>query len=128
MITILSNQGTATPETALCSECDTESNRLMARKNAKDIDDINETDDFSDCTGNEAIECSICGKKEIHDPHQITIVVRDGMVQDVYAPNTMLIEIIDFDSCGISSLKPDGDFCPQEVYDEMNDNRTNDEV
>ena len=61
MITIPSEQGTATYETALCTKCDSPINRKYAREQAVNTDDINPTDDFVDCSENDAIECCICG-------------------------------------------------------------------
>ena len=63
MRTLLTEQGTATPETALCETCyPNNANQGYAREMASRTDDINPKSDFTDCSENEAVQCCICGK------------------------------------------------------------------
>lgn len=63
MKTLVTEQGTATPETALCEQCYlNKANQGYAREMASRTDDINPENKFVDCSENEAIECCICGK------------------------------------------------------------------
>ncbi len=62
MITIPTEQGIATPETALCVNCDTPTNRGFAREQAANTNDIDPTGDFVDCSENDVIDCCICGQ------------------------------------------------------------------
>ena len=62
MKTLVTNQGTATPETTLCEVCYKQlENQTYAREMASQADDINPNSEFVDCTGNDAVECCICG-------------------------------------------------------------------
>ena len=66
---ILTDQGTGNSDTALCSVCyQLTENEAYAREMASRTDDINPTDDFVDCSGNEAVDCCICGV-DIHGNH-----------------------------------------------------------
>ncbi|MCK5016032.1 MAG: hypothetical protein KAS32_03080 [Candidatus Peribacteraceae bacterium] len=60
------NQGTAVSETALCNNCYRKpEHRRLARGQAVTIGDCkNPFGDFVDCTGNDAISCSVCGSQE----------------------------------------------------------------
>ena len=63
MYALLSDQGTACSETALCNECYKDSeNRAYAFEQAASSDDIPHPWDFVDCSGNDALDCCICGK------------------------------------------------------------------
>lgn len=59
---LVSDQGTGTHETALCENCyKDEANQLYARNMACNADDIDPESDFVDCSGNDALDCVICG-------------------------------------------------------------------
>ena len=58
---LVSNQGTATAETALCLKCYTFKNKCFARQQAAQTDDIDPNGDFEDCSENDCIACCICG-------------------------------------------------------------------
>ncbi len=60
MFALVSDQGTACSETALCEKCHATSKHRAAieRKAARDIPNPR---DWHDCTGNEALECNDCG-------------------------------------------------------------------
>ncbi len=81
MWALLTDQGTAAGETALCGDCfddDTtvlrgrsgqlrvrlsaDENKGYAREMASQSDDTDPTADFQDCTPNDALSCCICGK------------------------------------------------------------------
>ena len=69
MKTLVTNQGTATPETALCETCYLDkANQGYAREMASRTDDIDPKGNFVDCTGNEAVDCCICGKRPTPQP------------------------------------------------------------
>ena len=62
MKTLVTDQGIATSETALCESCYSDiANQNYAREMASRCDDIDPKGNFVDCTGNEAICCCICG-------------------------------------------------------------------
>jgi len=67
MYALLSNQGTAMAETALCAEhVADEDCRFEAFGNApagSDPDSAPLDADFEDCTGNDALSCIICGRE-----------------------------------------------------------------
>ena len=66
MMTLVTNQGTATPETGLCKKCfNILANQNYAREMASGTDDIDSNGPFIDCSGNEAISCCICGESEL---------------------------------------------------------------
>jgi hypothetical protein len=59
MFALVTHQGTATPETAICSEC-AEVTTFYAEQRADS--DVDKQRGFVDVTGNEAIdECTSCG-------------------------------------------------------------------
>lgn len=65
MYALVSNQGTACGETALCNEHYTPMHRLFVTHNRlSDGPDAPIPDDWHDCTGNDALECIICGKQD----------------------------------------------------------------
>ena len=65
MKSLLTDQGTAAAETALCKNCyPDEANQGYAREMASQADDIDPESNFVDCTGNDALECIICGKTD----------------------------------------------------------------
>ena len=59
---LVSDQGTAAGETGLCEVCykDT-ANQGYAREMASQSDDVDPKSNFIDCSGNDAMECCICG-------------------------------------------------------------------
>ena len=62
MKALVTEQGTATQETALCDLCYPKpENQGYAREMASRTDDINPESKFVDCSGNDALECCICG-------------------------------------------------------------------
>jgi hypothetical protein len=62
MLALVSDQGTACAETALCEHCHSNAKRRAAvEKLAAGIDDIPNPRDWHDCTGNEALQCNGCG-------------------------------------------------------------------
>ena len=62
MLALVSDQGTACAETALCEQCHGNAERRAAVKElAAGIDDIPNPRDWHDCTGNEALQCCHCG-------------------------------------------------------------------
>ena len=67
MYALLSDQGTACGETALCEKCyEIVDNRDLARKMAYQTDDLPDLNHFRDCGdphngGNNALDCCICG-------------------------------------------------------------------
>ncbi len=65
MEALVTNQGTATPETGLCKQCFLKSeNQAYAREMASQTDDIDPKGEFIDCSGNKSITCCICGTSE----------------------------------------------------------------
>jgi len=59
---IPTEQGTGNSDTALCKICFLKpENQAYAREQASMTDDINPTDNFVDCSDNDAIDCCICG-------------------------------------------------------------------
>ena len=63
MMTLVTDQGTATNETGLCTTCYPNiKNQDYAREMASGTKDINPHKDFIDCSENDAISCCICGK------------------------------------------------------------------
>jgi len=61
---IPTDQGTGTPETCLCSKCfESRENISYARNCAYTTDDIDPVGEFVDCSGNNTLECCICGKR-----------------------------------------------------------------
>ena len=65
MKALVTEQNTATHETGLCECCyKLSENRGYAREMASRTDDIDPTSNFVDCTGNDTIQCIICGKYE----------------------------------------------------------------
>ena len=59
---IPTDQGTGNSDTALCDVCFAmPDNKCYAREMASRTDDINPKGDFVECSGNEAVECCICG-------------------------------------------------------------------
>ena len=62
-VCIPTNQGTGTTETCLCSLCyENLENIGYARNLAVKTNDIDPYGDFVDCTGNDALNCCVCGK------------------------------------------------------------------
>ncbi|MGA2259416.1 MAG: hypothetical protein ABSG53_32480 [Thermoguttaceae bacterium] len=60
---MLSDQGTAASETALCEECYSDENREYASNMRSPIlNDIPEPTAFRDCSGNDALYCCVCGR------------------------------------------------------------------
>lgn len=57
MFALTSDQGTAMHETALCSECFTDENKLAVAIVAGEDESGR---DFEDCTGNDALQCRVC--------------------------------------------------------------------
>lgn len=63
MKALVTDQGTAAQEAALCDECfKDEANQAYAREQASQSDDVNADSEFVDCTGNDALSCCICGE------------------------------------------------------------------
>jgi len=63
MYALVSNQGTAAAETALCEKCYLEAaNRSYSQELASRCDDIPDLHTFHDCSGNDALHCCICGQ------------------------------------------------------------------
>lgn len=59
---LVTDQGTAAAETGLCEKCYRDSaNQGYAREMASQSDDVDPNSDFVDCSGNDAVECCICG-------------------------------------------------------------------
>ncbi len=58
---IVSDQGTACAETALCEKCHGGKHRAKVEKLAATIADIPNPRDWHDCTGNDALQCNDCG-------------------------------------------------------------------
>jgi hypothetical protein len=60
MFAEVTTYGTACSETALCEDCFKEENKQKIAKHRKPDVVI---DSWTDCTGNEALSCNICGKQ-----------------------------------------------------------------
>ena len=59
---LLSDQGTACYEACLCAACHADpANREKIENIARKIADIPNPTDWQDCTGNDALECVVCG-------------------------------------------------------------------
>ena len=73
MYALLSDQGTACHETALCEECYAdEENQGYAREQGSQADDIPAPNNFEDCgnpldDGNDALSCCTCGWPDIDE-------------------------------------------------------------
>ncbi len=64
MYCIPTDRSTGNSDTALCNTCFMiHANQMQARANAAMVNDINSEDVFVDCSGNEAVQCCICGAK-----------------------------------------------------------------
>jgi len=61
MLALVSDQGTACAETALCEKCHGGKHRATIEKKAAEIDDIPNPTDWQDCTGNDCLQCNDCG-------------------------------------------------------------------
>lgn len=88
---ILTEQGTAMSETSLCDEHLTPSNRVEAIRDA-DLDMglvWLQDDPFVDCSGNEALECRVCGRKgervvtTVEIPGTVFASYEDGKILDI---------------------------------------------
>jgi len=67
MNALVTKQGTATTETALCNSCFLyDENTDYAREMASQTDDIDPASEFMNCNENDALNCIICGKN-IHE-------------------------------------------------------------
>lgn len=69
MYALVSDQGTAAAETALCEDCfEDDENKDYARKQASTVlKDIPDLETFHDCTGNDVLSCCICGHPNLGD-------------------------------------------------------------
>lgn len=63
MFALLDNQGTAAAETALCSVHVNDS-ASMTEAILAAREDVPLPQDFNDCSGNDALECIVCGATE----------------------------------------------------------------
>ena len=62
MFALISEQGTACAETALCQQCyAVPGGRAYASEMGSQADDIPNVTEFHDCSENDALECCICG-------------------------------------------------------------------
>ena len=62
MYALVTDQGTAAAETALCAGCVGDPENIgYAREQGSQADDIINLDRFDDCSQNDALECCICG-------------------------------------------------------------------
>lgn len=61
---LVTNQGTACSETALCENCLNTTNTTKVRQSVKKEVDI-DFSSFIDCSGNDALECVECGGNNI---------------------------------------------------------------
>ncbi|KKL56404.1 hypothetical protein LCGC14_2245740 [marine sediment metagenome] len=90
MMTLVTNQGTATAETGLCKNCfDTLANQRYAREIASHTDDIDPDGSFVDCSENEAITCCVCGKSGLKYPKidrwRVVLTDENGIDSDLDA-------------------------------------------
>lgn len=61
MHALVSDQGTAAIEAALCENCfKEEANKKYAREMASQSDDVNPEGNFVDCSENDALKCCVC--------------------------------------------------------------------
>lgn len=60
MHAMVTQQGTAASETALCDDCFTTSAAFDAERRADD--DVDKQRGFIDCAGNDALVCTSCGR------------------------------------------------------------------
>ena len=66
MKALLSDQETASHETALCEVCFAAiENRAYAREQASQSGDVDPESPFVDCSGNSALNCCICNSDEL---------------------------------------------------------------
>jgi len=69
MMCLVSGQGTACPETGLCSEHDTAANREKVEQQTKQDKAVWGEDNaipgtWTDCTENDLVSCAVCGYPE----------------------------------------------------------------
>ncbi len=67
MMTLVTDQGTAISDAALCNKCYPNSkNKMYARAMVLHTDDVDSNGSFVDCSENEAIYCCICGTTAVN--------------------------------------------------------------
>lgn len=78
MKTLVTDQGTATIETGLCTTCYPDAkNQAYAREMASRTDDINPDSNFIDCSQNEDINCCICGKYKMTVTDALQLIIKN---------------------------------------------------
>jgi hypothetical protein len=64
MYAMVSSQGTACYETAICGNCNTAQNRARIEAQAKEHEPESDRPiAWADCSGNDALQCTDCGKR-----------------------------------------------------------------
>lgn len=72
MFALVTDQGTAMHETALCGNCyPNEQNKGYAEEQAHMAGDWDEKENWHDCSGNDYLQCIICGAPDFEGSDEL---------------------------------------------------------
>lgn len=78
MYAMVTTEGVAAPETALCGEHLTGPNITQVRETGRYVEDIGPDYSLHNVTGNEELQCTVCGKSTVTPPDDVIVLDPGG--------------------------------------------------